>query len=365
MVAALALMQAPDGAMPMHQIGLTRAGNETPYALLQDNLQAFEPAFLSPKKFGVPAKPWEFGWVSRSLPFIAPNNQYELRFRVFSQEKKEKDDPGLKTNRMLTALWDEMFTRAKVDHSKQYNGRIIDVYLCWGGQAGGEQRFDATTVKTPTGDVRVNLNTIYIYDVNSFTDPMEMAREVAHEYGHAVLPAIGGYTAPEGWANGFLGEKVFLSWLRDGMADGRLTTADSMGATKDQIDAWLKVHSEPLISAAAQVLPTPASLKDTSAHGMDKYLGLALLANQVLPNSVFWHSMIYTGSTEAKDYPAALVVATAEPDEYEVKIPKFLADKPLWLPLGKGKVSKAKILKIQGSWTQLQAPEGTFTVKNR
>jgi len=361
MVAALAFLQAPDGAIPMHQIKLTRPGIEAPYALLQDNTDPFEPPFLSPKKFGIPAKPWEFSWISRSLPFLAQNNQYELRFRVFSQEKKENNDLGLKTNRMLTALWGEMFTRAKTDHSIQYNGRIIDVYLCWGGQAGGEQRFDVV----PRGTEKTNVNTIYIYDVNSFTDPMEMAREVAHEYGHAVLPAIGGYTAPENWANGFLGEKVFLSWVREGLAEGRLTPEDSMGATKDQIDAWLNVHSNPLITAAAQVLPTAVSLKDPSAKGMDKYLGLALFANQVLPNSVFWHSMIYTGSTEAKDYPAALVVATAEPDQYEIKIPKFLADKPIWLPTGKGKVMGGKILKSQGSWVQIQAPEGTLTVKNR
>jgi len=154
-IAALALRQAPDG-LGMHQINLTRPGTDTPYALIQDNVNPQEPGWRSPKKFGIPPKPWEFAWISRSLPYMAKENQYALRFRVFAQEKKDKNDLGQKTARMLTALWSEMYTRAKIDHSEQYNGRIVDVYLCWGGQAGGEQAFDVTYV----GANKINLNTI-------------------------------------------------------------------------------------------------------------------------------------------------------------------------------------------------------------
>jgi hypothetical protein len=213
--------------------------------------------------------------------------------------------------------------------------------------------------------MKKSVNTIYIYDVNSFTDPIEMAREVAHEYGHAVLPAIGGYTAPEGWANGYLGEKLFMNWLRDGMAEGRLGPDDAMGATAAQLDAWLAQKSDPLVLDAAQTFPTDTWLANPTAAGMDHYLGLALFAGNVLPNSVFGRSMLLTGSTEAKDYPAALVLATEEPDEYEIKIPKLLADKPIWLPTGKGRITGGKILKFKAGWAQVQAPEGTLTVVNR
>jgi len=360
-VMAVTLFQASDG-IPMRVAKFSRPGVEAPFIQIHENVEPLDPARLSPQKFGNPAHPWEFPWVYRAFvpaPGLAADN-FALRFRVYAQEKKEKDDVGAKTARMLVNLWSEMYNRANIDHSLQYNRQIVDVFLCYGGQAGGEQRFEITT----ENGFRKNVNDIYVYDVNSFTDPMEMAREIAHEYGHAVLPAIGGYTAPEVWANGFLGEKVFLSWVRDGMSEGRLTPDDAMGAKKEQIDSWLAAHSDPLVLAASKVFPTPFSLKDPTAKGMDKYLGLALLANEVLPSKVFWHSLLFTGSTNAKDYPAALLLATAEPEEYEINIPKLLADKPVWLPTGKGKITGGKILKLMSGWAQVQAPEGKLKVTN-
>ena len=43
-------------------------------------------------------------------------------------------------------------------------------------------------------------------------EPLELLRQVAHEFGHLFLPGIGPLTDPEEWGNGFL-EMLILRWL--------------------------------------------------------------------------------------------------------------------------------------------------------
>jgi hypothetical protein len=80
----------------------------------------------------------------------------------------------------------------------------LDVWLARSGRAGGEEY----------------QGNIYLFDVAAPRAPAEWVREVAHEYSHVVLPLIGKYTAPEPWASGYLGERLFLKWL---LADNGMT----------------------------------------------------------------------------------------------------------------------------------------------
>ena len=73
----------------------------------------------------------------------------------------------------------------------------FDVWLCRQGQTGGEQW-------------RSN---IYFYDLDAPRSSIEWIREIIHEYGHLALPAIGGYSAPEYWANGYYGERLITRWI--------------------------------------------------------------------------------------------------------------------------------------------------------
>ena len=73
----------------------------------------------------------------------------------------------------------------------------VKVWLCESGLAGGEWKDD----------------NLYLYDKPQERAPIEWIREMAHEYGHLVLPAIGGFERPEQWASGELGERLFIKWL--------------------------------------------------------------------------------------------------------------------------------------------------------
>ncbi len=73
----------------------------------------------------------------------------------------------------------------------------VKIWLCEDGTAGGEQ----------VG------NEIYFYDMEKDRTDAEWFRELVHESGHLMLPPVDGFTAPEAWANGILGELLFPRWM--------------------------------------------------------------------------------------------------------------------------------------------------------
>lgn len=231
--------------------------------------------------------------------------------------------------------------------------------------SGGEQLFGEEFDTDRTGRRVLNkVNTIYIYDTSSFTDPVEMAREVAHEYGHATWPPVGGFKDPEEWADGYLAEKIFLRWIRDSLASKQLEPADAMGATKAGLDTWIKMHVDPLIDRAAVTEPTSALLADPSATGMNAFIGLAIYLDTLYSDHVLWRSLALCGFA-AKDYPDAAVLAAEEPEQLKLQIPPELIGKQIWLPLGTGKLTGAAVLKKAGNgWVEITAGSGPIVVTN-
>lgn len=330
---------------------LPNPGFERPRLLLHIPTERMEVPKFAPKH-----PEWQFDWITSVLgdaegePF-----QYELRFRVFAQERRKANDKGESVGRLLGRLWEYNNSRLRFDHAPVYNNRVVDVYICYGGEPGGEQLFD----EDAGADGRpVKVNTIYIYALDSFTEPVEMAREVCHEYGHATLPPIGGFSEPEDWANGFLGEKLYMRMLRDKMAAKLLEPVDAMGAPFEALDAWVKRHVDPLVQAAALKGPDAELLAGKGPAAMDAYLGLAAYAEAVLPMSVFRRGLVLTGSTKAADFPKALVLASEEPERYDLTIPDELKGKTLWIPSGKAAITGAKVLQQKGDWVKIQPEPG-------
>ena len=336
--------------------------NSSAKLYIQSTADPLDPPQLSPKRFGSNQIQWEFPWLVAGYSHPITAKTYDdLRFYVFAQEQKGNRATGVA--QMLLRLWHFNYDRLKLVHNPIFQSGRIDVYLCFGGQAGGEQLLGE--VIPPNGAKPFKVNTIYIYDLPSFTDPVEMAREVAHEYGHATWPHFGGFTQPEEWAEGYLSEKVFLQWLRNAMARNELTSDDALGATKAGLDKWIAANVDPLIVAGAQVLPTSERLADPSATGMNAFLGLALYINAIYPDSVFARSLKMSGSYLAKDYPAGVVLAAEEPDEVSLKIPTQLIGKAIWIPLGSGKLRGAAIIKKDPSgWVQIQVGASPIVVAN-
>lgn len=308
---------------------------------------------------------WEYEWGFPGLGKPEGAQSFRPKVRVFEQQRREIGDVAEQVVRMTMRLWDLNYRRLKMDHNPNVNFGIVDVYLAFGGKAGGEQLIAEDPQETTAEGAPKKVNTIYIYAIQSFTDPLEMAREVAHEYGHATLPTIGGFNEPEDWANGYLGERLYLRWLRDLLANGKLKETDAMGATLAELDRYVKQQVDPIVDVAALNGPDLSELSKTGKRGMDAYMGLALYAESTLPSNVFARSIKLTGSTSATDYPKAIVLASDEPDSYVFNVPARFANKPIWVPLGKASVvGQAQIVKKQGDWALVKAAD-SFRVVNR
>lgn len=313
---------------------------------------------LEPPKIG-PKDKLEYEYVTTgyaSSPPDAPGN-HPIRFRVFSQ-LRGKNDPSPYVCRMLLQMWRFTNTRLKLDHSREYNNQIVDVYLSWSGKAGGEQLF---TEEMESDRLR-KVNVIYIYDVGSFTDPVEMAREVAHEYGHAILPPVGGFVSPEDWGNGYWGEAMFLRVLRDNLKAGKVTQEDVMNASAKGLDSWISANADRKADRVYLNGPDHAALRGTGS--MDAYVGLQLYAQELLGDVIFSRAIKLTGSTKASDVAGGIIEAVTQAGAAVLSIPPRMHNKEIWIPLGKGKVTGASVVKRDGDWAQVKLlTPGSVTIR--
>jgi hypothetical protein len=317
---------------------------------------------LSPKRFGNPPQQWEFPYVVSAygtMPAAPSGSPPELRFRIYSQTRTGLDDPAVEVAKMLLRLWDFNVSQFGLDHGRAYSEGVIDVYLCAAGLPGGEQRFDVDNQRK-----RGRVNTIYIYDLASFNDPLERAREIAHEYGHAALPPIGGFQEPEDWANGYLGERLYLQWIRDELLAGRYGVADCMQATYDEINAYVKKNVDPIVERAAVDGPKTA-ISGVGKTAMDNFMGLALYVSSALRPRVLARSMLLNDPSRRWEFIESIELAAMEPESTAVQFPANLAGKSVWLPVGEGKLSGAQTLKKSGKWVQVKAQAGITITQTR
>ncbi len=134
----------------------------------------------------------------------------------------------------------------------------FDVWLCNGGQSGGEQWRD----------------NLYLYDIETPRSSIEWLRETVHEYSHLALPAIGGYRAPEYWANGYLGERLLVRWFEripDGPARIRALWGDFSGAPN-----FDKLLLAPPLALYKKIGPSPTWVARKDEMGMRYLIGQAL-----------------------------------------------------------------------------------------
>jgi hypothetical protein len=129
----------------------------------------------------------------------------------------------------------------------------VDVWLDREGRPGAEQLRDD----------------IYLYAVGEDRPPAEWIRELAHEYSHLALPEVGPFTAPERWANGYLGERLFLKWLIDN---------EQTAAWGTSFPGWAYLANQilPLRDRFLNAGPGAPAAGRADAAGMEHYIGFAL-----------------------------------------------------------------------------------------
>ena len=126
------------------------------------------------------------------------SDSLKLRFAVHFQ--RNTDAPlAVKCSRVLLAIY--ILARERLGLLPRFSeDGVVHVWLCTDGHAGAEQW----------------QNHLYFYAIDTPRQPSEWIRQLCHEYGHLVIPGIGPFDAPEEWANGLIGERLFMKWLAGG-----------------------------------------------------------------------------------------------------------------------------------------------------
>ncbi|MFW5697054.1 MAG: hypothetical protein ACOCX1_00670 [Fimbriimonadaceae bacterium] len=312
---------------------------------------------------------WEYPWsVLGKVRVRAEDNSPTTRFRIFSQVREQdiESDDAVAAARLLARLWEFNYEELRLDHSETYDNQLVEVYLAEEGKPGGEQLFTVDEHDTgPFGRAR-KVNLIYIYHLETFVDPLEKAREVAHEYGHATLPPVGRYTAPEAYANGFLGERIYLTWALEQVEDGELEPADFMGASRDELARYQFEKVQPLVKRVALNGPNLGLLAGDSSNAMDEFLGTAMYFYELMGPRRWMRGMRLASSIEAPEIHKGLLEAFHEQPTFEIEVPEYLrSEERVWIPLPPGgKVSNADALKRQGDWVLIRPKGATVGIHN-
>lgn len=194
---------------------------------------------------------------------IAENGIYLPRFVIHVQER-EHLPLARRAGRMYALLWGTSNRRFGTLASR-LRKPPVEVWLSRSGEAGGEQ-FS---------------NNIYLYDVLSERSDIEWAREFAHEYGHYLLPGASGYTSPENWSNGVLGERMFLKWLLEDVVSGRIKEEDLPSLRQSELEDYSQKQVVPLIERIQASGPNSTLLVGTERKAMDEFTALLLFADTV------------------------------------------------------------------------------------
>ncbi|HLV79355.1 MAG TPA: hypothetical protein VKT32_03705 [Chthonomonadaceae bacterium] len=235
-------------------------------------------------KYGQPFHAACYAYVAERAPgseVSGPVAGYDLRFAVYAPDA-DSLPLAKRVSRLLVLLIGE--ARARLRYNPPSDMPVVSVWLTrQAGQGlsadvGGEQFKDQ----------------IYLYDIYSARKPIEWAREVAHEYGHFSLPGISGYTAPEEWANGVLGERLYLKWLREDLRAGRLHPEEVPFVTPDMLQDYLARQVDPLIRRVAREGVDEHEMGRRSAAGMDAFTALALYLDTVYGSKALMDAFAYT-----------------------------------------------------------------------
>lgn len=316
----------------------------------------------SPKKS--PLNAWEFDTVATVS--VAGKSRDGLRFRVFG--RSDSKNPTVRpaaVARLLARLYDFNYSALRLDHSPEYGRQRIDVYLCPQGQAGGQQMFtDDPDTSEGSGPNKVNV--FYIFDVETLDDKVEALRELAHEYGHATLPPVKVKQGREDWANGDVGERVYLPWLQSQLSSGRLSPDDLMGVGVDGLAAYARARVNPLIDRMAARGVDLALLAKPSVAAFDEYVALMTYCGAVLPIEVFRRALVLNPDQSAPGAHRALMDALKERSRVEFRVDR-LSGRTVWLPVADRKTARALAGSKKPGWIQVKVSGpvvATGVVKN-
>jgi len=223
---------------------------------------------------------------------------------------------------------------------------------------------------------------IYLCAAATPRSPAEWVRQLIHEYGHVALPGIDHFAGPEPWANGRLGEQLFAQWL----ARCRELAAPHPWLTDAKL-GHLTADADRCVGIFLREGPASALVDDTSAAGMDYYLGFANYVERAFGARVLSRAMRLTAGNTCRAFVAATqeALARASAAAIELRALQHDADPLLahwvYLPAGRWRVTcrggtiafnrrtvtaeETDIGSVAEGWHSLALPAGATVVFTR
>ena len=239
---------------------------------------------------------------------------YERRFVVCCQDRQ-----GLpfakKTARALLLLCNERKAHFRTDHPA--NQPVVNVWIT-GTKAPG--------VSADVGGEQFE-NQIYLHNVETDRSPVEWMREIAHEYGHYSLPGISGFETPEEWGNGVLGERLYLKWILESIANGRLNDENLGLGTREGLSGFVSEQVTPLMNEILRDGIDFKKLGSSNPASMNYYTGLALYIDSLYGSKTLFDIMAATHSKSrialprASDFLNAFTNSMKEEPESSLTLP--------------------------------------------
>lgn len=299
---------------------------------------------------------WTFQQMLLAYEFDRNERCWRLRFRVIWQDAPGQQDHRLRLARNCAMLLLRLscFLQAYTDLTPRFtDDGAINVWLTEKGEPGGETYDDS----------------IYFYSAGVPRTPTEWVRQLAHEYGHEVLPPVGGYTKPEWGANGYLAERLFMRWL--------LLNRDP----KAESHPWVRAMDEQEINTARidQVIrhfaangPDSQVMTGTDKAAMDGFIGMACYL-EMSRGSRYLATLLKGLSTPTYDGPQGFLDTLASQESYyqdpentvvSLRLADLPKDIPLWVYLRegawKGELTGGAPGKVEVDGKEVMANDATF-----
>lgn len=208
--------------------------------------------------------------------------------------------------------------------------------------------------ETPPGALEAGGETrdsnVYVFATDAQRSPIEWVRTVAHEWGHLTMAAARGFTLPENDAGGFLGERLYIKWLRE----DRTPAPEDDGVTRDGLNLYWERQIGPLMDRFTQAGPYAKALMGSGPDAMDLYIGGVLSCDAALGSAVTGRALHSIEGVRPKDFFDAVRRVVSEVT-WGASLPVHL---PGWVPLERGRysVSGTALWVPAPTWRYLKAP---------
>jgi hypothetical protein len=168
----------------------------------------------------------------------------------------------------------------------------------------------------------------YLYLSGVERTPLEQVRTLVHEWGHLTIPGARGYSEPETDAAGYLGERIYMKWLRE------TTGGANDGTSAADLNVYYQRQIAPLLLRYAVGGPASKRMDGTQTAHMDYYIAAALAFDEAFGSRLLGRALFSIDGVAPRDLLAAMRSTVSNARTLTIRL-------PAWVPVPSGRYTVA------------------------